>query len=260
MFNTEAVVIRTVAYGETHAVLTLLTPSGKLAAMARGAKKPQSRLAAGSQLCAQGMYALYQGRGMADVRQVEVITTRRALRERLDLAAYAAYVCELACIGIEDAPSAPASAFQDFVGLLDRLANASDPPAVLARVWEAKVLRMLGAAPVWTRCVECGAPWTDTGWYHVQAGGLLCAACQTRYRGPGWPVSAAAARVLEQFSRVPVQRMGRIAIGDETCRVLDRLLRLQMSEYAGLSLRSRSVLDSLLDVNGGMPSVDEEGE
>ncbi|MCL6599157.1 MAG: DNA repair protein RecO [Alicyclobacillus macrosporangiidus] len=158
LYNVEGIVIRTVAYGETHAVVTLLTPAGTLGAMARGAKKPQSRLAAGIQFCVQGIYTVYQGRGMGNLQQVEITRSRRGLREHLDKAAYAAYFCELAASASETYPHGSESLFTQFSALLDRLEEGRDDPEVLARMWEAKILYMLGAAPDWLHCAACGAP------------------------------------------------------------------------------------------------------
>ncbi|SFU93500.1 DNA repair protein RecO [Alicyclobacillus macrosporangiidus] len=158
LYNVEGIVIRTVAYGETHAVVTLLTPAGTLGAMARGAKKPQSRLAAGIQFCVQGIYTVYQGRGMGNLQQVEITRSRRGLREHLDKAAYAAYFCELAASASETYPHGSASLFNQFTALLDRLEEGRDDPEVLARMWETKILYLLGAAPDWLRCAACGSP------------------------------------------------------------------------------------------------------
>ena len=51
LIKTEGIVIRTRDYGESHKVVVLFTAErGKLPLMARGAKKPRSRLGAVTQL------------------------------------------------------------------------------------------------------------------------------------------------------------------------------------------------------------------
>lgn len=53
----EGIVIRTTDYGETNKIVTIYSREfGKISAMARGAKKPKSRLAAISQLMTHGHF------------------------------------------------------------------------------------------------------------------------------------------------------------------------------------------------------------
>ncbi len=53
----EGIVIRTIDYGETNKIVTIFTREwGKVAAMARGAKKPSSRLSSVTQIFTYGVY------------------------------------------------------------------------------------------------------------------------------------------------------------------------------------------------------------
>ncbi|MDQ0190470.1 DNA repair protein RecO [Alicyclobacillus cycloheptanicus] len=250
IYNTEAVVIRSIAYGETHAIVTLLTPNGTVAAMARGAKKPQSRLAAGVQLFVKGMYTLYQNRGMGSLNQVEILDARRPLRENLDLAAYAAYFCELVHAVAEERPHGSHAVYTQFEGALQRLLAEPAMAGVFARVWEAKVLRMSGASPDWTRCVRCTQPLEGTVGYSSTEGGFLCQRCQAADEAVGVrsrliPASPALPRALESFSRVPWERLGQIRLSEASRRTLNEILRAQLLDFAGLSLKSRTILESI---------------
>jgi len=60
----EGVIIRTQDYGETHIIATLLSNKlGKIGVLARGAKKPKSRMSAVTQLFIQGEYLVRLGKG-----------------------------------------------------------------------------------------------------------------------------------------------------------------------------------------------------
>lgn len=250
IYNTEAVVIRSIAYGETHVIATLLTPNGRVAVMARGAKKPQSRLAAGVQLCVRGLYTLYQNRGMGSLNQVEVLEARRALREDLEMAAYAAYFCELVGAVAEERPNGSQVVYSQLNGAFDRLGAHPDEAAITARVWEAKVLRLLGTSPNWMVCVRCGEALAEGAAYSAAEGGLVCDACRqadeaSHLRTQPIRVSRAVPRILESFSVVPWERLGSIRLSDDAQVSLNRILRAQMLDFAGLSLKSRHVLESL---------------
>jgi DNA repair protein RecO (recombination protein O) len=262
LYNTEAIVVRNIAYGETHAILTLLTPSGLVAALARGAKKPQSRYAAGVQQCVQGIYTLYRRTGMGTVSQVEVINSRRSLREDLQKAAYAAYFCELVQAVAEEAPNGSEAMYRSFVGALDRLESGVDAPSVTARVWETKVLRWLGASPDWTTCVRCHAESVDSGAYSLRDGGFLCADCAQRAvlsptnRNSVTFVAKIVPKVLKSFERVPWERLGTVTLNQDTLDGLRKVLEVQLRDFAGLSLKSRDVLhqiDAVFDPNESEP-------
>lgn len=246
LYNTEAVVIRSMTYGETHAIVTLLTPSGKVAAMARGAKKPQSRLTAGVQVCVHGVYSIYQRTGMGTLSQVEVLNSYRPLREQLELAAYAAYFCELAANAAEDRPNGSNAVYSLFLGALERLNTGEDNPSLIARVWEAKSLRLLGASPNWQHCVRCERPLEDSVAYSPLDGGILCGTCSAlRQPSSLFGINSSVPRILETMSRVPWERLGKVSLNPSTQAMIQRVLQNQLTEYAGLSLKSLTFLNSL---------------
>lgn len=219
--------------------------------MARGAKKPQSRLAGGVQLFVHAMYTISQGRGMGTVTQLEIVNIHRPLRERLDLAAYAAYFCELVGAAADERPNGHAVVFKWFLMALGRLAQGEPPPSVVARIWEAKVLRLIGANPDWSRCVQCGAALSEGIHYAPQYGGLVCADCVERERAGGrqfvhsMPVLPVIPQILSQFEGLPWERIGAVSLNQQTRTQLSQILRYQLHDFGGLSLKSRSFVDNV---------------
>ncbi len=248
LYNTEGIVIKTIAYGETHAILTLLTPLGTVAVMARGAKKPQSRLRAGSILCAKGIYSIYKRSGMGNLQQVDIVQTYRLFHEHLELAAYAAYFCELAGTVAKEPSIGNESLYRLFDTLLFRLHQTPEDAEVLARIWEAKVLYILGAAPDWDHCVACGSLLSGPYSYSAKDGGFLCESCSSGMSISSKylvRVSKGTAHVLKQFVHVPFDRLGRVSLSASARMSIKIVLSNQLYEFAGLSLKSRTVLESL---------------
>lgn len=92
----EGIVLKSMPYGESNKIVTLYTrEAGKMTAMARGAKKPASRLSAVTQTFTYGYYLLRTGRGMGTLEQGEPIDSMRHIREDLEATAYASYIVEL---------------------------------------------------------------------------------------------------------------------------------------------------------------------
>lgn len=61
--RTQAIVLRRTDYGESDRILQLITPLGKRSAMARGVRKPRSKLAGGVELLAESEVLLRPGKG-----------------------------------------------------------------------------------------------------------------------------------------------------------------------------------------------------
>ncbi len=61
--RTEAIVLRRVNYGEADRILTLITPSGVVSAMARGVRKSKSKLAGAVEMFTLSDLNLHEGKG-----------------------------------------------------------------------------------------------------------------------------------------------------------------------------------------------------
>ena len=91
----EGIILRSIPYGESNKIVTLYSrEAGKLTAMARGAKKPASRLASITQPFTHGSFLIRTGRGMGTLEQGEPIDSMRHIREDLEATAYASYIVE----------------------------------------------------------------------------------------------------------------------------------------------------------------------
>ncbi|RYX78395.1 DNA repair protein RecO [bacterium] len=72
--RTRAIVLRRTNYGEADRILQLLTPTGRIAAMARGVRREKSKLAGGIELFAISDIVVGQGKG-----QLQVLTSSRLI-------------------------------------------------------------------------------------------------------------------------------------------------------------------------------------
>jgi DNA repair protein RecO (recombination protein O) len=96
-YTTEAIVLSRFDLGEADRVLTLITPGiGKLKAIAKGVRRPTSRLGGSLEPFAELTVALARGRTFDVVTQVSVGHAWLNLRDSLESAATAWYLAELA--------------------------------------------------------------------------------------------------------------------------------------------------------------------
>lgn len=73
--RTNAIVLRRTDYGESDRILQLITPSGKRSAIARGVRKPRSKLAGGIELLAESDVLLRAGKG-----ELHILSSARMTR------------------------------------------------------------------------------------------------------------------------------------------------------------------------------------
>lgn len=270
--NVTAIVLRSRPYGESHTTLQLLTEAGSLSAMARGAKKPQSRLRAATAMCAKAVFTIRRGSGMATVLQAEVLDSHRGIHESLNKAAYAAYFCDLAGAAAPPYPDGGRDAFVLLDALLTRLdadtQTEIDRLGALARFLEIKILRLVGANPSYEFCGECGNALMEqpSVGYVVSRGAFFCRQCLLkRPILRSMEVPGKVMQVIDAMDKVPYTQLGQLRLSPVTVRLLRQVLRLQLSEYAGISPKSGKVLEEILrsfgewDSPSGDSSVDARG-
>lgn len=248
----EGIVIRSVDYGESSKVVTLFTrEKGKVAMMARGAKRAKSRLGAVSQLFTHGYYLCKTGpgSGMADLSQGEIVDSFRDLRQDLMATAYAAYIAELLDRLTEQEEANP-FLFQLLHQLFHYIDEGRDAE-ILCRIFETKMLRVAGISPHLTDCSSCGRE-QEPYVISISQGGLLCPAC--RESDPyAIAVTPSVWKLLRLFQVFDLERLGEIELKLSTRSQLKHVLRRYYDEHLDLYLKSRSFLDQMerMNLSGG---------
>lgn len=174
LFKTSAIILRTRPLGEADRLITLLTwEKGKINAVAKGARRTKSKLAAGVDLFVYGHYVLYQGKTLATVTQNEIIESFAYLKEDPVAFSYATYFAELTeRIMVEEEKSDEICCL--LLDVLRMLKEGSDY-LLLARAFELKLLSIVGYQPSFDECVICNSKVTN--FFSLNAGGLICRRC-----------------------------------------------------------------------------------
>ena len=189
-YATDAIVLSRFDYGEADRILTLLTPgSGKLKAIAKGIRRPTSRIGGSLEPFAELRLALAHGRTFDVVTQVEVIHPWLRLRDDLVSFGTASYMAEMA-----DQTQEERHAAESVYLLLKRgyeLLDAGMAPGRVARWFEMHLADELGIRPEVDRCVECGRLLEADERYRwvPPLGGVLCDRCPGPPHGRRRPVA-----------------------------------------------------------------------
>ncbi len=177
--TTQAIVLRHADYREHDRMLTLLSPSlGRIEALCRGCKRPQSPLLSASEWFTLGEYVLFTGKSRMTVSSCHVTETFYPLRsdyDRLRLATYLLSVAEAAAQPNERA----VELFTLLARSLSRLTYTDRDARAVAAAFLLHFSAISGYKPRLSHCVRCGKriPDEQIRLMDVENGGLLCDAC-----------------------------------------------------------------------------------
>ncbi|OLN23391.1 DNA repair protein RecO [Domibacillus antri] len=238
----EGIVLRTNDYGETNKIVTMFThEKGKKAAVARGAKKTNSRLSGVTQPFTHGFFLIQGGRGLGTMQQGEAFSSMRRIREDLTKTAYAAYIVELTDKTTEDGEANP-HLFHLLQKSLDYINEGVDP-AIVTNIFEMKMLSQAGMHPEMSACAVCGETEGKFG-FSIRENGLICHRCFER--DPHFlPLTPAAIRLLRLFYFFDLERLGKIDVKEATKKELRAAISMYYDEYVGLYLKSRRFLEQM---------------
>jgi DNA repair protein RecO (recombination protein O) len=179
LVKTEAVVLRSIRYGEADRILHLYTPArGRLGAIAKGVRRTHSRFGARLEPFFRIGIELHEGRGeLLTVTGAQTVDAHPRLRGDGAALNAAARACDAVARIFETAEPHP-----HVFNLLCRQLKLLDGQPQAARracslAFRLKLLHAAGLAPQLGACASCGEAEHLTG-FSGAAGGVVCGACE----------------------------------------------------------------------------------
>lgn len=246
-YTATGIVVHRLNLGETDKILTLYSREhGKLSAVAKGARRPGSRLSGATELFTVSKALLATGKSLDIVTQAEVTDSFPELRVDLGLLTRATYFCELLDrFTLEHDALAAEELFDLTVSALRLLEQAGDYPDGVVHAYELHLLGALGYAPALDRCVRCGNELErrQVG-FSPSLGGTLCSA--DRYRAEdALPLSHEAVLLLQTLLRAESEALHALAPAPKVAAEVARVLRWYIRFRADRDLKSADFLDQL---------------
>lgn len=255
VYKTEAIVLRSMDLGEADRVLTVLTPRlGKLRVIAKGVRRPRSRIGGALQPFSDVQLVLAVGRTFDVVTSTSLEDPHLGLRNDLHSTAAAWYVVELTdrfCEGAADSHDA----FRLLAQTLSALDAGSEVTRdVVTRWFELALLDAMGFRPELSRCLECGASIEPEGnVYSPVGGGVVCGQCRHAAHG-ATSITADALKVMRHLQRSPLVGVLRLTLVSALQREVEWLLHATLSAVLERELRSRDFLDEVAARERAVPA------
>ncbi len=241
-FKTEAIVLRSIRYGEADRVLHLYSSNrGRIGAIAKGSRRPRSRFGGRLEPFFRLRLVLHEGRGdLATVTAADTISAHPRLRESGPALGAAARACDavLRLCDSEEANPAAYNLLCRYLALLegegedDQTADVDGAAGLAtALAFRLKLALATGFAPELASCARCGEADGLSG-FSGAAGGVVCSACER----DGFPLGADGHAFLVEALGKPLAQAP--PAGDLALRQAERAISATLEHHAQVQLRA----------------------
>ena len=243
-YQTEAIIIKKIKLGEADRILTLYTPHlGKIRVVAKGVRRPRSKMAGHLELLTHSLVSLARGRNIDTITGSQTINSFLPLKTDLELTSCALYATELvnqfAADNMEDYPL-----FQLLLETMHRLCQGGDNELML-RYFELHLLDKVGYRPQLQQCVSCHSVLKSvTNSFCPDAGGMLCPNC-SQSQPLTYPLSEKARKVLLLLQTNDYSIVSELEIYPELSRQLEMVMRNYLRYLLEREVKSAAWLDTL---------------
>lgn len=233
--KTEAVVLRSIRYGEADRILHLYSKTrGRIGAIAKGVRKPKSRFGGRLEPFFRLDLVLHEGRGeLLTVTSVATVDGYPRLRASGPALNAGARACD-AVLRLLDStePNPPAyNLLCRYLALLDDPAEERAAGLETALSFRLKLALAAGFAPELASCAHCGEAEHLSG-FSGAAGGVVCAGCE----GGGFPLSEEAHGFMVGAIGSPLAEAP--VAGELALRQVERAVGETLEHHAHVQLRS----------------------
>lgn len=243
VYNTQAIVLNKAELGEADRILTLYTPHlGKLKAVAKGVRRPESKLGGHVELLNWSKMLLACGQNLDIISQSQTIESFLPLHDDLQRLSYAFYVAEL----VDRFTPQRDENFPVFRLLLDtlhQLCQSCDGELIL-RYFELRLVDYLGYRPQLQQCLNCHSPLRPAAHFFTPSGGVLCPHC-AHQEAIIYPLSLNALKVLRFLQSSDFTAITRLRLSPDLSGELRQIMQGYISYLLGREVNSAQWLDRL---------------
>ena len=184
-FVTDAINLKSYNLSESDKIMVMYSRDrGLIRGVAKGVKKPKSKLGARMDLLVANKLMLHKGRNLDTISQAEALNTFNATRRNMDKIFYSMYISEVVHnFGVEDDPCS-AVIFDLLYEALNTISHAEDKIQILNAVlkFQLKMMRVSGFSLELDKCLCCSKPIENENMYFSgRLGGVVCLECNSHY-------------------------------------------------------------------------------
>ncbi len=185
-FVTDAINLKAYNLSEADKIIVMYSKDkGLIRGVAKGVKKPKSKLGARMDLLVANKLMLYKGKNLDRICQAEALNTFQKTRQNMDKIFYSMYITEVVNnFGVEDDPCSK-EIYDLLYKALDKISNASTNVEIMIAVikFQLKMMQISGFGIELDTCLCCGEHIKDVNMYFSPGmGGIVCSECNEMHK------------------------------------------------------------------------------
>lgn len=244
LVTVQGMVVSAVPVGEYDKRLVLLTKErGKIAAFAKGARRPNSPFLAAANPFVLGSFTLYEGRSSYTVNQVAPTHYFTELAQAQPGVYYGFYFLELADYYGREGIDAHEMVNLLYVSL-KALLNAQIPNGLVCSIYEFRLLVIQGEYPQIFQCVNCGKA-EGIKYFSQGLHGLLCQDCRQVASDLTY-VDESAQYALQYIATAPLGRLYTFTVSEQVRRTLRKIVHTYLQRNTEKQFKSLEILDLMV--------------
>lgn len=180
-FVTDAINLKSYNLSESDKIIVMYSKDkGLIRGVAKGVKKPKSKLGARMDLLVANKLMLYKGKSLDRICQADVLNTFNKTRSDMNKIFYSMYVSEIVSnFGLEDDPCSK-EIYELLYKALDKISNSLSKEQILIAVikFQLKMMQISGFGIEFDNCLVCGRKIENENMYFsTSCGGVTCEQC-----------------------------------------------------------------------------------
>ncbi len=237
-------VLSTVPIGEYDRRVVILTKEqGKIAAFARGARKPNSPLVGAVNPFSFGEFTVYAGKSSYTIQSARITNYFAELREDIMGAYYGFYFLEFANYYTKEAND-EREMLKLLYQTMKALTNQKIPNRLIRYIFELRALSINGEGPQVFRCITCGN--TDRPMvFSVKKGGLVCNECDHDVID-GVCLDQSTLYSMQYIETSKIEKLYTFVVSDKVLDELGKVMSRYTDVYVDKRFKSLEILETLL--------------
>ncbi len=237
-------VLSTAPVGEYDRRVVILTKEqGKIAAFAKGARRPNNHLAGAVNPFSFGEFTLYAGRSSYTIQSASITNYFAELREDIVGAYYGFYFLEFAGFYTEEGND-EREMLKLLYQTMKALVNEKIPNRLIRYIFELRALCINGQGPQVFQCISCGDQ-ERPALFSVKKGGLVCSSCMQDV-ADGMELDTSTLYTLQYIESSRIEKLYTFIVSGKVLDELGRLMERYLDVYAEKQFKSLEILETLL--------------
>ncbi|HEY5584060.1 MAG TPA: DNA repair protein RecO [Ruminiclostridium sp.] len=230
--NYKGLVIREVNTGEADKIITVLTAEeGKISIAAKNARRAKNSLSSGTQLFCFSDYMLFKGKELYNMSSCEVIESNYEIRNDIVKLTYCSHILDLIMDNVQEGDSCE-SVLQLLLNTLYIIAKTDRSLELITRVFELRLMSLLGYEPHVTSCIKCYKTEDENMYFDLDSSGLVCSECVIP-KGRVIRLLPGTVKALKYIMYINPQKLYNFSLSEDSIKELSVISKKYIKEHIG---------------------------